>query len=80
MGDQNTQKMMTSNETHLTVAIAYIIVSEGVSSNLAQKYIFKKVLDLEINLSKGYQPPNRNLISKDHLDVIHFHNMENNLI
>ena len=26
MGDNNTQKMITSNETHLTVPIAYLII------------------------------------------------------
>ena len=46
MGDNNTQKMMTSNETRLTVAIADIIISEGLSFNLSQKPRFKKVLEL----------------------------------
>ena len=31
MGDNNTQKMMTSNETRLTVAIIDLIISEGLS-------------------------------------------------
>ena len=31
------------------------------------------------DMSKGYQPPNRKLISKDLLDVIHYQNMESNL-
>ena len=44
MGDKNTQKMMTSNETCLTVAIADLIISEGLSFNLSQKPRFKKVL------------------------------------
>ena len=46
MGDNNTQKMTNSNETHLTVAITDIIISEGLSFNLSQKPRFKKVLDL----------------------------------
>ena len=46
MGDNNIQKMMTSNETRLTVAIADLIISEGLSFNLSQKAIFKKVLEL----------------------------------
>ena len=46
MGDNNTQKMMTYNETHLTVAIADIIISKGLSFNISQKPRFKKVLDL----------------------------------
>ena len=36
MGYNNTQKMMTSNETRLTVAIADLIISEGLSFNLSQ--------------------------------------------
>ena len=63
--------MMTSNETRLTVAIADLIISEGLSFNLSQKPRFKKVLELAIYASKCYQPPNRKLISKDLLDVIH---------
>ena len=47
MGDNNTQKMMTSNETRLIVAIADLIISEGLYFNQSQKPEFKKVLDLE---------------------------------
>ena len=79
MGDNNTQKMMTSNENHLTVAIADLIISEGLSFNISQKPRFKKMLDLVRTVSKCYQPSNRNLISKDILDVIHYQNMESNL-
>ena len=75
MGDHNTQKMMTSNETRLTLAITDLIISEGLSFNLAQKYRFKKVLDLAINVSKDYQPPNRMITPKDILDIIHDQNM-----
>ena len=39
----------------------------------------QKVLDLERDLSKGYNPPNRKLISRDILDVIHEQNMKRNL-
>ena len=78
-GEHNTQKIMTSNETCPTVEIANPIISEGLSFNLAQKPRFKKVLDLARNVSKFYQPPNRKLISKDILDVIHDQNMERNL-
>ena len=79
MGENNTQKMMTYNETRLTVAIAGFIISEGLSFNIYQKYRFKKVLDLAKTVSKCYQPTNRNLISKDLLGVIHDQNMERNL-
>ena len=37
------------------------------------------MLDLKTNVSKSYQPPNRKLISKGILDVIHDKNMEMNL-
>ena len=70
---------MTSNETCLTVAISDIIISKGLSFNIAQKPRFKKVLDLAINVSKCYRPPNRNLIPKDLLDVINDQNTERNL-
>ena len=79
MGDNNAQNMMTSNETRLTVAIAGIIISEGLYFGLSQKPSFKKVLDLERTVSKSYQPPNRYLISKDLFDVICDLNMERNL-
>ena len=80
MGDHNTQKIITYNETRLTVAITDLIISEGLYFNLAQKPTFKKVLDLARIFSKGYQPPNRKLTSKDILDVIHYQIMERNLI
>ena len=68
------------NETHLKVAIADLIISGGLSFNLDPKPRFKKVLDSARNLSKVYQPTNRNLISKDILDVVHDNNMERNSI
>ena len=70
---------MTSNETRLTVSIADLIISEGLSFNLSQKPRFEKVLELARTVSKFYQSPNRKLISKDLLDVIHDQNMERNL-
>ena len=70
---------MNYNETNLTVAIADIVISEGLSFNLSQKPRFKKVLELARTVSKCYQPPNRKLISKDLLDVIHDQNMGRNL-
>ena len=80
MGDNNTKKMMTSNETLLTVAIADLIISESLSFNVYQKHRFKKVLNLARTVSKCYQRPNRNLIYKDILDVIHDQNIKRNLI
>ena len=71
--------MMTSNETRLTVNISDLIISEGLSFNLSQKTRFKKVLELARNVSKIYQPPKRNVISKDLLDIMHYQNTENNL-
>ena len=79
MEDNNTQKMMTSNETRLTVAINDIIISEGIYFNLSQKPRLKKVLDLSITVSKCYQTPNKKLISKDILDIIHDQNTEKKL-
>ena len=70
---------MTSNETRLTVVIFDIIISEGLSFNTDQKPQIEKVLDSEINFSKVYQLPNRNLIYKDIMDVIHDYNTESNL-
>ena len=52
MGDNNTQKMMTSNGKHLTVAIDDLIISEGLSFNLSQKPRFKKVLYFARSVSK----------------------------
>ena len=67
MGDNNTQKMKTSNETHLTVAIADLIISEGISFNISKKPRLNRVLDLARTVSKSYHPPNRKLIYKDFL-------------
>ena len=75
MGDNNTQKMMTYNQTRLTVAIADLVISEGLSFNISQKPRFKKVLELARTVSKCYQPSKRKLIYKDILDVIHDQNM-----
>ena len=79
MGDNNIQKMMTSNKTRLAVAITDLIISEGLSFNIYQKTRFKEVFDLARTVSKSYQPPNIKLISKDLLDVIHYENIESNL-
>ena len=78
MGDHNTQKMMTSNETHLTVSIDDLIIYKGLSFNLSQIPRFKKVIDLERKMPKGYQPPNRKLISNNRLDLIQYQNLEIN--
>ena len=77
--DGNSQKLITSNDTRLTIAIADLIISEGIPFNTAQKPRFKKVLELSRNISKTCIPPNRKLISKELLDVIHEHNMKRNL-
>ena len=42
--DGNSQKLITSNKTCLTISISGIIISEGLSFNLAQKTRFKKLL------------------------------------
>ena len=79
MMDHNTHKIMDSNETRLTVATTNLIIPEGLSFTLSQKRRSKEVPDLARNISKCYQPTNRELISKDLLDVIHYQNMERNL-
>ena len=56
-----------------------IIISEGLSFNIFQKPRFNKSLDLSRNVSNNYISPNRNIISKERLDVIHEHNMKSNL-
>ena len=43
MGDYNTQKMINSNETHLTVEISYLIISEGLSFNIEFSFHSKKI-------------------------------------
>ena len=69
---------MTSNDNHPAVAIADLIISERLSFNISQKPRFNKVLELGRTVSKFYQPPNRKLIPKDLLDLIHDQNMESN--
>ena len=61
------------------VVISDLIISEGISFNIYQKPRFKKVLNLERTVSKIYQPPNRNLIYKHLLGVVHDQKMEKNL-
>ena len=72
--------MISFNETCLTATVADLVVSEGLSFNFDQKPRFKKVLYLERNLSKGYNPPIIKLIFKDILDVIHDQNTQRKLI
>ena len=69
--DGNSQNLITSNETRFTISKSDIIISEGLSYNLVQKPQFKKVLESTRNVSKTNIPPNRNLISKYIVDVIH---------
>ena len=62
--DGNSQKSITSNDTCLTIAIADIIILEGLPFNLAQILRFKKVLELSRNISRTYIPPIRKLTPK----------------
>ena len=39
--DGNSQKLITSNDTRLTIAVADLIISEGLSFNISQKQKFK---------------------------------------
>ena len=75
--DMYYQKTNSSNQTCLAVAIADLIISEGLDFNISQKYRFKKVLDLARNVSKGYNPPNK-LMTTDLPDGIHDQNMKSN--
>ena len=79
MCDNNTQKMMNSNDTCLTVSIYDLIISEGISFKISQKTRFKNVLDLERTVPKSYNPPNRKPISKYPLAVAHDRYIERNL-
>ena len=77
--DGNSQKLITSNEIHVTFDIADLIISELQSFNLSQKPIFKKVLDFSRNVSKTYIPPKRKFISKEIIHVLHEQKMKRNL-
>ena len=77
--DGNYQKIITSKNTRLTISISDLIISEVLPFNLHQKPRFNKVVELPRNVSKTYIPPNRNLIYKDILDVIHENNIKRNL-
>ena len=77
--DGNSQKIITSNKTRLSIAISDLIISEVISFNIYQKTIFKKILELARKFSKTYITPNINLISKELLNFIHEHNMKSNL-
>ena len=77
--DGSSQKLITSNDISLTIAIADFIILEILSFNISQKPRFKKILELTRNIYKTYITPKRKLISKQLLDVIHKHNMKRNL-
>ena len=68
--DGNSQKSITSNKIHITVAIANIIIYET---------SFKKVLGVVRKISKTYIYPNINITPEYQLDVIHEHSMKSNL-
>ena len=74
----NSQKLITSNDNCLTIAISDLIISEGLYFNLDQKPRFKKLLELSRNVLKTYIPPKRKLIPKELFDVIHEQNMKRN--
>ena len=75
----NSQNPITSNETYLTVAIADIIIYDGLSFNIGPKPILEKVMELSRYISNNYSPPNINVISKGLLHVIHEQNTKSNL-
>ena len=79
IGDNYSQKTITSTNTYLAVTTADLIISKDLAFYLSPKTQFVKVLNLEKNVSKFYQPPNRKLISKDLLYVIHDQNKQRNL-
>ena len=70
---------MTSNYTCLTLAVSDLIIYKDIYFNLSLKTQLKKILDMAINMSKVYQPPNINPIYEDLLNVINDQNMERNL-
>ena len=70
-GGNNYHKIMSSNETFIIMSISDLIISEGLSFNLAQKPNFNKESYLARNASKGENHPNIKLISKNLLDIIH---------
>ena len=51
--DSNSQKLITSNDNFLTIAVADLIISEGLPFNLSQKTRFKKVMELSRNFSRN---------------------------
>ena len=59
------KKIITSNENCLTIAITDIIISEGLSFNIAQKPKFKKVLGLSRNVSNTYSSQKKYHIQKN---------------
>ena len=63
--------MFSPNDTRLTVAIYDLIIYEGLDLNLALKTWFKKLLDLEIIIPKGYNPTNRKIVYNYPLDFIY---------
>ena len=77
--DGNYQKPISSKKTLLTISIAGLIISEVLYFNLFQKPTFKKVLELERNVSKNFIPPNIKITTKELLGVVQEQNMKRNL-
>ena len=59
--------------------MADLIISEGLSFNIPKNPILKKVLELERYVSNNHIHPDRKLIYKELLDVIHAHTIKSNL-
>ena len=72
-------KSNNSNKNRLTISIADLINSEGLPFNIYQKTRFKKILELTRKVSRTSITPNKNLISKELLNLIHKQNMKRNL-
>jgi len=66
-------------ESHLTMAIADLIHSRGLPFSLASDAKFRNVLMLARNVSLKYQPPGRNQVSTNLLDMNYDAYMEKNM-
>ena len=52
--DGNSKKPITSYETCITITVADIIISEGLSFNISPKTLFNKLMELARNVSENY--------------------------
>jgi len=67
----NNQKEYVCCEEKVDVAIANLIISKGLPFSLAEDVLFQQVINVARNAPVNYQPPSRDKISGEFLEMLH---------